>query len=458
MLSKDQIKDDYFELINAIRHTEANDVKGLSIEADMSWPTVNQKVKVLNDEGYVLIGEQGDKRFSVNTKQGYFLGISVGVLDTKICLLDFSFKHVNISNSNDDNIKKFVEKIIDDLCILGIEKIDTVSESYLTFSRCNDYSCIYRVCTAIISSAIDDLDNNGYKLLSIGLSLPGIVDKDNDSLEFSPNFISLVGLKIGNIIGNSIQEELIKRDIFFHIYHDTLAATVYEKEYLYLSNNPNKCKKNIAVIYLEYGFGCSYIMQNRLLGTAAGEFGHINVFFDEEDIDDESKRGLISEKTSSYYVNDTSETEEQIIDVENLPLCSCGNKACLERLIRIHAFNSNDVDNYITKTTPDILSRYPEEHPYRYSKFKHLLSIVINTTVNLFTPDLIILSGTILKSIPKLREDLEFNMYNSALKPSSKYCSIINGTLKNDITAAGAAILSYYHKYSGDGELNVCWK
>lgn len=458
MLSKNQIKDDYFDLINAIRHTDANDVKGLSIEADMSWPTVNQKIKVLTDEGYILDSEQCDKRFSVNPKQGYFLGISVGVLDTKICLLDFSFEHVKIENSSNKIINSFVEKIIDDLAILGIKKIQTPENQYLKFSRCTDYSCIYRVCTAIISSAVDNLDSNRYKLISIGLSLPGIVDKDSGSLEFSPNFTSLVGLKISNIIGNSIQEKLADREIFFHIYHDTLAAIAYEKECLYLANDSNKRKKNIAIMYLEYGFGCSYIMQNRLLDTATGEYGHINISFDEDDIDDENKRGLISERRSSYYVNDELETNDQIICLESLPLCSCGNKSCLERLIRVHAFNSDDVDNYITKTTISNLSQYPEKHPYRYSKLKHLLSIVINTTVNLITPDLLILSGTILNSIPNLRDDLEFNMYNSALKPSSKRCSIINGTSNSDVAAAGAAILSYYHKYSLTEELDVYWK
>lgn len=458
MLSKNQIKDDYFELINAIRHTDTNDVKGLSIESNMSWPTVNQKIKVLDEEGYILINEQGERRFSVNPKQGYFLGISVGVLDTKVCLLDFSFEHVKIGNSASKNINSFVEKIVDDLAVLGIKKLETEDDEYLKFSRCTDYSCIYRVCTAIISSAVDNLDSNRYKLLSIGISLPGIVDKDSGSLEFSPNFTSLVGLKISNIIGNSIQEKLAEHEIFFHIYHDTLAAIAYEKECLYLENDLNKRKKSIAIMYLEYGFGCSYILQNRLLDTATGEFGHINISFNEDDIDDESKRGLISESSYSYYINDERETNDQIIQIERLPPCSCGNKSCLERLIRVHAFNSNDIDNYIVKTTSSNLSQYPQKHPYRYSKFKHLLSIVINTTVNLITPDLLILSGEILNSIPNLKDDLEFKMYNSALKPSSKHCSIINGTSRNDVAAAGAAILSYYHKYSETEELNVYWK
>lgn len=454
MISKNQITDEYFELINIIRHTDASDIKGLALEANMSWPTVNQKIKYLNDENYIIANAQNDKRFLLNPTIGYFLGISIGVLDTKICLLDYTFRHVKLLSETSNNIDSFISQISNELGLLGIQLITTSSGEYIKLTRCIDYSHIYRVCTVIVNSAIEFLDNNDYKILSVGLSLPGIVDIDSGSLEFSPNFPSLVGLKVSNIIGNSTQEKLIDRDILFHVYHDTLAATVYEKEHLYLVNNINKRKKNIAVMYLEYGFGCSYILQNRLITSAAGEFGHIQVSFNEDDIDESGKRGLIAESSSTYHIA-SSDTPELNINIDDLPPCSCGNTHCLERLIRVHTFNSNDVEDYIKKTTN--LSHFSEEHPYRYSKFKYLLSRVINTTVNLVTPDLIILSGELINSMQKLKDDLEFNMYNSALKPSSKHCSIINGTHKHDGTAAGAAILSYYHKYSQNDELNISW-
>ena len=471
MLTKQDIQDNYIDLINILRHTIAEDVKNLSKEVGMSWPTVNQKIRDLTNNGILCSIDQTERRFMLNAKWGVLLGISIGVLDTQICILDYSFHHINLKKTQGDSIiEKFANTITDKLCAIGLKPTPEESSSeqdqqeHLSFSRCKDYSTIYRTCTQIIECALEVFDT---KLVSVGVSLPGIIDTRKQSLIFSPNFLSLVGLETNDIIEKSTKEKLKTKDVFFQAYHDTLSATTYEKEYFYISNKDNNCEnsensencidiKNIATLYWNYGFGCSYIIQNRLLTNAAGEFGHVNIssIVNNNEIVDTKLASFLN-----YNLNEhESESGDQIIKISSLHPCACGNITCLERLLRIFAFNSDNVDNFIVKTTVQNLKNYQSLNPLRYNELINLLSIVINTTVNLLSPEIVILSGKLLRSFPGLDDALKFKMYESALKSCAKNCTIIKGCHYNDVTAAGAAVLSYYQKYSKDEKLNIEWE
>ena len=419
------------EIINALRHINAFDIKSLSMHVSSSWPTVKAAVEDLK-ESNIILSNDDEKKYLINPEVGYFLGIAIGATETKLSIIDFTFKPVDLYK--DTRFKKLIDLILS--CYPAKEKKDC-----LCFDTKLDYSEIYTFCTQIIEFFLDFFSNEetDLNLISIGISLPGIIDKNTKEMTFCPNIPSLVGLPIDKIISSETKEKLAFLKIPFNVYRDAIAATVGEKEMLYNFSETKKIykdKQNLAVIYLGYGMGSGYIFNNRLIlgaSGAVGEIGHIDVGVD--------IKALADKRQDESYL-DSAETN--IVEKDDENGCACQNKFCLEHLIRTFVFNSDSPNNYKTKTEIEGLKNFSKSCPHRYKILTELLSKAINTIVNMLNVDLIVLSGRILNGIPELRSDLEKMMNMVSLKASSKYCNIVNGSERLDIVAIGAAILSYY--------------
>ncbi len=438
------------EIINALRRIDAFDIKSLSMHVSSSWPTVKTAVEDLTQNS--IISSNGDeKKYLLNPEVGYFLGIAIGATETKLSVIDFTFKPVDLYK--DKRFEELINRIL--LCYPTKEK-----EGCLCFDTKLDYSEIYAFCTQIIGFFLDFFTNEriGLNLISIGVSFPGIIDKNTNEMTFCPNIPSLVGLPIDKIISSQIKEQLAFLKIPFNVYRDAMAATVGEKETLYNFSETKKIykdKQNVAVVYLGYGLSSGYIFNNRLIlgaSGAVGEIGHIDVGVDISALADKCQ--------DECYLDSDGLSETNIVELDFKNGCSCQNKFCLEHLIRTFVFNSNSPINYKAKTDIEMLKKIPKVFPHRYEILTELLSKAINTIVNMLNVDLIVLSGRILNGIPELRSDLEKMMNMFSLKASSKYCNIVNGSERLDIVAIGAAILSYYSFLGGNEEnqdLKIEW-
>ena len=442
----------YSEIINAIRHVNALDIKSLSQHVSSSWPTVKTAVDELTEKQLITILPNNDeKKYLINPEVGYFLGIAIGATETKVSLIDFAFNPVDLYNN------PHFESAINQIISLFPAKI---KDDCLCFDTELDHYPIYTFCNKVIEIFIDlfSKETNNLNLISIGISLPGIIDKNTQEITFCPNIPTLVGLPIEKIINSEIKERLSNLKIYFNVYHDTLAAVVGEKEALYNLSNAKKIykdKQNVAVFFLGYGLSSGYIFNNRLIlgaSGAVGEIGHININVDVN---------YLAEKCQNdYYMVNDNISEVNMVAYDHKNECACQNEFCLERLIRTFVFNSNSPNDYKKKTDINTLKNFSKEHPHRYIILQELLNKAINITINMLNVDLIVLSGRILNNIPELRSDLEAMMNIHSLKASSKYCNIINGSDRLDIVAVGAAILSYYNFLGNnleDRNLKIDW-
>lgn len=446
------------KIINVIRHNDILDLKSVVQHVESSWPTVKNSLENLINNGLIIDDKSNSlKRFIVNKDYCFFLGIAIGATETKISIVDFSLSPVNISTD-----ERFAKLLFE----LELKLGESLSENCLCYSTQQDYLGILTACTTIIETVVDffqgeECVSKNLELMAIGISLPGIVDKNTGEMTFCPNIPSLIGMPVDKMIKGDTKEKLHSLGITYSFCHDTVAATVFEKEWLYSLDNPKrylKDKKNIALFYLGFGFGSGYIFDNRLvLGAsgAIGELGHVDV--ECEFSSPQNDKELDDQK--NYIISNTN-IQKNLSLTDPLYFCTCGNMSCFERLIRMNVFNSCDVEDFKKKTKIQELKNFSTNHPYRYNILKILVSKALNITVNMLNVDIVILSGKILNQIPELKNDVETAMNLCTLKASSKYCSIINGCPHTDVVALGAATLSYYNlisSKSNNQKLSIDW-
>lgn len=436
-------------IIDAIRHTDSTDYKSVADRVSFSWPTVKSTVDELIKEKVIEeIKSFEVKRFIPNNSFGYFLGLSIGATECKVVISSFDFEPINQNEHEKEFFKKFKRNLE---VVLG----KSLSKDILCFKTQSNDIEIQDMCSAIIETALNLFEKDDERdLLSVGISLPGIIDKNTGEISFCPNIPKFVAMPVSKIIRRDLFDRIKQHNISYHLCHDTVAATVYEKECLYKIDNAersNKDKANIATIYMGYGLGCGFVFNNSLMlgaSGAVGETGHIPILYSDleigEDLSDEQSNKELTDR-SSYNWKDSSGNSysEPNIDI-SLGKCACGNISCLERLIRIKVFNSNSVEDFARKTDSKLLKEFHLDHPYRYRVLKYFIAHMLCMTTNTLNVDLIVFSGRLLNEIPQLKKDMEGLLSKYSLTASAKYCHILNGSGKAEAVAIGASIMSYY--------------
>lgn len=456
--------DDIFKLINdnryiidTIRHIDSTDYKSIADKVVYSWPTVKSTIDDLISSDVLLDNNNSKiRRFTPNGSFAYFLGISVGATECKAVITRFDFEPIGINTKDSDLFNAFKQKLES---VLG----ESLSKEILCFKSMCDNVEIQDICSIIIETALNLFeDDKTRNLAAIGVALPGIIDKNNNEISFCPNIPKFVAMPTTKILRSDLREKIERSKISYHLCHDTVAAAVYEKEWLYNEQNierSNKDKVNMASIYMGYGLGCGFVFNNSLIlgaSGAVGELGHIPIVYNEIKIDKnlnlELKNAEVRDKQRYEWVDeDGVEHREENIKFENGE-CACGNASCLERLIRVKVFNSNNVEDFSQKTKDYLLKDFDKQHPYRYKVLKYLIAQILCLISNTLNADLIVFSGRLLNGIPRLKRDIDGLLSKYSLTASIKYCHILNGSCKAEAAAIGASIMAYYNIRSDDNK------
>lgn len=435
-------------MIDLIRHSNYTDKNAIAKDLKVSWPTLKKEMDELIKNGLIVCDNDSPiKKYKPNPNFGYFLSIAVGATETKVALIDFDFQPVKFfSICNEIEFNEVVSKLRKNVP----QKL--ISDNYLCFKTERTYIKINEMCTKIIETFLGVFENSQKELLSVSISLPGVFDKDTHVMIFCPNIPELVNMDVKTIVHKNLIDELNEKNIPFRIFHDTVAATVYEKENLYRVYNKENIYKdcpNMAVIYMGSGLGAGLIIQRSLvLGAtgAVGEIGHININYKDLKVDPNDEFAL--DDQSHYKIKEIEDGIEKEKLEDNINInegtCSCGNKYCLERLIRIKVFNAKNIDDYLYKTSKEELNNFVKNHPYRYEVLKYLIGCVLNITINYINVDLIAFTGRILNEIPQLKQEMETLKTGYSLKTSARKCHILTEPSPPDSVAIGAAIMSYY--------------
>ena len=203
------------------------------------------------------------------------------------------------------------------------------------------------------------------KLVAIGISMPGLVD--------SRSGFNYTYLNYGETSVKTILEEKFNRPVF--IENDAKAVALAEHRF-----GLAKGKRNVLVLFIDWGIGLGLILNGKLFRGAsgfAGEFGHISVI--EDDV-----------------------------------LCQCGKKGCLEivasgaSLVRdakegvlsgksliLKEICCNDTARIDPKMVVDAAIKGDQFSISLLSEIGSKLGKGISMLIQLFNPELIILNGRV---------------------------------------------------------------
>ena len=440
--SKTDFLQKYSKVINIIRQYESKDKSFIATKTGLSWPTVSKAIKTLIENGIIA---ENDNNYAFVPDYGFYVGISFGARETKVSIIDSCF------NSLDDDylIKYDFIKLYESLQEDKVLKHKKNLSSILCFETPTDKQKFSYFANTIIIYILDHFLRNNIDLLGIGMSFPGIIDRQTSRLIFSPNMEFLQNERLLEIIDSNLLTKIDSLKISLYIAHDTDAIAVYEKENFYRNNlfKNYRNKKNIACLYLGVGLGLGLILENKLY-TSPCEIGHIpapkiTIEPNDEELDDKECYRYFDENL--IYRN-----EKQIVPREDNK-CYCNVPECIERMIRINVFNSVSQDDYIEKTKTTYLEKFAKDHPYRFRLFIEYIKYLCTLIIDIFCPDVIILCGRIFNSIPELRRERNLLKESCAISKLAENCTILNGSSRADSVAIGAAIMSYHKLINSEG-------
>lgn len=441
----------YKTLIEAVRRSNSGDKNLIAKTAGMSWQTINNFLSNYTGENKPII--ENNNIYMVNPTYAVFLGIAVGARETKVTLVDCALNGITEEFSKKYELNKLFEELGNIPALTS-----KVKNSYMIcYETKNDLAYISHICNDVIRIAIDYFTNKCVlNLLGIGITFPGIVNKDDLQIKFCPNITCLNGVYVLRFLQEDILSEINRNSISLCIAHDTAAITVFEKENLYKSLDKNEYKdmENVVCLYLGMGLGCGVIINSQLLSgknNSFGEIGHIPAPSINELIPDENDE--LYQDYESYIVK--GDEKEKSIDISKAAPCYCREPNCMEIMIRVNTFNSATPEDLLKKTNPEYLEKFHIAHPYRYKVFKFYLKYLFTIIIDLFNPDLIILSGRTLNSMSALKTDAYVLKQSSAIDLPASECNIINGSDRPDCVAVGAGILAYYKLIESNGKNDV---
>lgn len=350
-------------------------------------PTVNRILTQLISDGfvdYVGHGKSGGGRppmiVKFNGKDNYVIGIDIGATTIRGVL------------SNLD--AEFIMEIQDSTKLKGGE--DAVLEQI--------FSIVERL------QSRKNLDKS--KVLGIGIGVPGLIDRKNGMVDFSPDF----GWK------NFEFERRLKERISLPILFDnsTRLMAVGEKKY-----GKGIMLKDYIVINVGYGIAAGIVVNGKVVSGSrgyAGEFGHI------------------------------------VIDQQSDVKCDCGGKGHLEALASgrriaelgrilvkknqapaLKKMAGGDINNITAKLIASLANEGDEKALEIFNSALEYLSIGIVNLINLFDPEKVLVGGGV-----ALNGDYFFNVLNKYVNRkmmSSKIVPIEPVSFEKNATLIGACAL-----------------
>ncbi|MCI6465346.1 MAG: ROK family protein [Faecalicatena sp.] len=426
------------KLLNIIRCYNSVDRNLLCELMQLSWPTLQKTVQLLKDAGILInkastsvdgIDKTSDPKkekeeYIINPTSGYYVGISIGGSQIKLCIIDMNYKIA----SKENFYKIFIDKfgLFSDSDFIRSQKPEY---GYLYVSTPTDFFILQERLNYILDQMIKldlELGKRGQTMLGIGFAFTGAVNNKKKEIikSFSLDCFNNLPIKYDSLIYPEKLAYFLSKNINITFDNIAKAALVSEKFSLYDNLNPNsiyKNRKNIGCIYLGSGIGDAFILDNTLYrGTSNfSELGHIDVIDPDE---------LLNKINNKNIEND---------------YCTCGGHNCLEHKIRKNVFNM-DINEFKSYTAGDLKKNfYQLDNPdIRLEILAFYINQAIKIATNLLNLDLIILTG----KLTQFKEDLEKYLYNEKSKNTIGYinsdCSLVTSTYGALAPSAGAAILS----------------
>lgn len=416
------------KLLEILRLNDGLDKTGLAQKLNVTWPTISSYVEELLEENILL---KKDNLIQVNAQYGYFIGISIGSAQSKICIVDLNMNVVS---------EKLFHKIIaaDDIFVEQknyMEYNQKKISQYLYYKTPSETQELIRSINNIFYSIVKIVENQKVNIMGIGVAFTGAVDREKKRIikAFNLECLDEIDFEEGILLRNYLDFFEIK-GINIALENNSTAAGIAEKWALYgdktLSGEPNvnrryKNCKNVISIYLGAGLGLGIIQDNRIYrgsNNLCGGVGHLEVpnFFQDE---------------FSSKIDDK---------------CTCGGKNCLDYRIRADVFEETfeNFKDWDSERIRKFFITNPDKKEIMGKYLGHLINL-LNVILN---PDLIIFTGKLYLAIDELWEAIQNKRNENNLKYAKNSCALVKSTLGPTAPAIGAAIGAYYDRFNSDAE------
>ncbi|MHA4990738.1 ROK family protein [Cetobacterium somerae] len=345
-------------------------IADISNDLNISFPTIKTIVNKFLKENIIRedlkIGNGAGRKaqyYSLENNFVYSIGIAIHLKELKIIL----------GNERGDIIKETIIKenfLKENL----IERIDEVLEEFL----------------------LDINEQIEKKLIGIGISIPGIVDTENNTIEITP----LLRISLNKV--KNLSEK-------------------YNKKIL-IDNEANLCAISEKFLGIGKEFS-NFIILN------IGDSLNMSTFTEEDDY------GNFSFKASR--VNHMS------INFQGV-LCDCGNRGCWGKYASEIALldRFKKIDTSITRVKDIFKNDYliDEEYHNFFDEYIEYLSIGIKNIIFLYNPEKIIISGKLSKYKNYFKKELVNKIYNNSIFFKGKETIEFSG-LEEKGVYLGAAML-----------------
>lgn len=265
------------------------------------------------------------------------------------------------------------------------------------------------VVDALVSSVADVLLAEGIKSKSVralGLGMPGPLDPVKGLVISPGNLPGFINVPLNRILTR-------RTGIRSYLHHDAHLAALAE----YRHGAGRGCK-NLIYVTVSTGIGAGLVLDGKLYSGAngiAGEVGHVVV-------------------------------------QAGGPLCSCGNRGCVEALASGTAIArearelaageiASPLHGLARPTAADVVRMARKDDPLAIQILEsagNALGIAIGTLVNLFNPDLIVLGGSVIKAGGLLLAPMHRSMEASSWKAARRGLRIVKPALQGDVGLIGA--------------------
>lgn len=271
------------------------------------------------------------------------------------------------------------------------------------FETPDGYESIMERMRAAVGEVLAD---RGGRCLGLGLSVPGLIDRETGEVLVCPNVHALDGKRPGNDLG-------LNEQIPVAVLHEEYALSVAAQRY-----GPARGISDFVLIDLCFGLGTGVYTQGRYLEGfrgLAGELGHVTVQPDGA-------------------------------------LCGCGNRGCLETVATDQALLnacSNAMDRTLTMSELIRLCRDGsfDVTPYLNHALDYL-AIGVSAVVNIFNPSRVLLHGQMFDLRDDVMDELHTRVARRALTPSFDTCELLRSEANKDHGAI-AGIIEHLYKLSG---------
>ena len=277
-----------------------------------------------------------------------------------------------------------------------------------------DQSTVIDGIKALVGQLLAESDVSPHKLTGIGLGVAGHVNVEQGIVIYCPN------LPIKNLnLRGALQKEY---NIPVFIENDANAAAIGEKYFGVARNN-----ENFVCVTLGTGIGAGIFINGSIYRGStggAGELGHMILDFSPD-----------------------------------APLCGCGNRGCFEALAsgtaiarkakEIFAMHSDSLISIGVGAEGEITAQMVAKLAQKGNKFAlkilkdaaNIIGIGFANIVNLFNPEKIIVTGSLIKAEDLILKSAIKTMMQRAFSTNAKIVRVVKSELNNKAGVLGAAAL-----------------